>query len=164
MSVHRLSAEQFVARPRDEVFAFFSRPENLARITPADMGFALISDDRVMRTGLRLVYRVRPLLSLPTTWVSRIAHYDPPHAFVDVQLRGPYRRWAHTHTFESASVDGVPGTRVIDEVLYEIPFGPVGDLVHRLVVRPRLAAIFAYRQHAIASLLPGLAQHSAHAA
>ena len=161
MTVHRVSAEQFIPRPRDEVFAFFSRPENLARITPADMGFALTSADRVMRAGLRLVYRLRPLLSIPTTWVSEITHYDPPRAFVDVQVRGPYARWAHTHAFEPAALQGVPGTRVIDSVVYELPFGLLGDLVNRLVGRPRLAAIFAHRRRAIARLLPARRRNDA---
>lgn len=165
MTVHRLVAEQFVPRSREEVFEFFSRPENLARITPPGMAFELTSRDRAMRAGLRLVYRLRPLFSIPTTWVSEITHYDPPHAFVDVQVSGPYALWAHTHTFETARVGDVVGTRVTDSVMYELPFGPLGDLVNALVVRPRLAAIFAHRQRAIARLLPGhLAPEGAHAA
>ncbi len=154
MSVHHLSSEQTVARRRSEVFAFFSRPENLARITPVDMRFEMVSRDRAMRPGLRLAYRLRPLLGIPAAWVSRITRYDPPESFVDAQERGPYARWEHTHTFRDERVGAVMGTRITDAVAYELPFGPLGDLVNTLIVRRRLAAIFAYRRRAIERLLP----------
>lgn len=156
MSRHSLQSEQLVPRPRDEVFAFFSRPENLARITPPAMRFALRSADRTMRPGLRLRYRLRPFPLVPATWVSEITAYDPPDGFVDVQRAGPYARWEHTHRFADAEVGDRPGTRISDTVVYELPFGPLGDLVHALVVRRRLEAIFAHRRRAIATLLPAV--------
>ena len=45
MSQHTLHATQFIARPIDEVFDFFARPENLARITPSGMDFELLTTD-----------------------------------------------------------------------------------------------------------------------
>ena len=120
MTMHRLRASLEVDRPIDEVFAFFSRPENLGRITPPAMGFELRSGDLAMREGLEVEYRVRPLLGIPTTWRSLIAEYDPPHSFRDVQLRGPYRRWDHRHTFFAEG----ERTRIVDEVTYAAPVGP----------------------------------------
>ena len=145
MTTHRLSARQFIARPIDEVFAFFSRPENLARITPASMGFEFLTDDREMREGLEIRYRIRPLLGIPMTWTTRIGAFDPPHRFEDIQLGGPYRRWEHTHTFEA-----VPGGTIVgDEITYEVPLGPLGDLANRLVVRGELERIFRHRAETI---------------
>lgn len=152
MTVHRLVTEQTVARPRADVFDFFSRPENLARITPSNMRFAIVSTDRAMRHGLRIAYTLRPLPMIPTRWVSAITRYDPPDRFVDVQERGPYASWEHTHTF----ADDGAGTRIIDSVRYELPFGPLGDVLNAIVVRPRLAAIFAHRKRAIEALLPAV--------
>ena len=157
MSVHHLKSYQVVARSRAEVFAFFARPENLARITPPDMRFEMVSGDRAMRTGLRLAYRLRPLLGIPAAWISRIAHYRPPESFVDVQERGPYARWEHTHGFSDERVGDLMGTRITDEVAYELPLGPLGDLVNALIVRRRLGAIFAHRRRAIERLLPAVA-------
>jgi ligand-binding SRPBCC domain-containing protein len=37
MTTHRLVASQFVPRPLPEVFDFFSRAENLRRITPPNI-------------------------------------------------------------------------------------------------------------------------------
>jgi ligand-binding SRPBCC domain-containing protein len=146
-TLHRVQA---VAAPLDETFDFFSRPENLARITPPWLAFQLVSDDLEMREGLRIEYRVRPL-GFPQKWVSRITVYDPPHRFVDEQVEGPYGKWHHEHTFRA--VEG--GTEVTDTVTYALPFGPFGRLAHALLVRRQLAAIFDFRRRALADLLPG---------
>lgn len=145
MSTHRLTASQFIARPIEEVFDFFSRPENLGRITPASMGFEFLTDDREMRDGLVIRYRIRPLLGIPLTWTTKITGFEPPVRFQDLQLSGPYRRWEHTHTFEA-----VPGgTLVHDDIAYAVPFGPLGDLANRLVVRNELRRIFRHRADTI---------------
>ncbi len=148
MGTHHLHASQLVAQPIEEVFAFFSRPENLGRITPPGMGFDRLSDDMEMRAGLEIDYRIRPLLGIPMRWRTRIDSYDPPTSFSDVQLRGPYRRWEHRHTFRA-----VPGgTLIEDDLTYELPLGPLGAIAHRLVVRTQLLEIFRYRARTIASI------------
>jgi uncharacterized protein YbjT (DUF2867 family)/ligand-binding SRPBCC domain-containing protein len=151
MAIHRLSASQFVARPIEEVFAFFSRPQNLGRMTPPSMRFEFLSDDREMREGLEIRYRIRPLLGIPMTWTGLIAEFVAPTRFVDVQVRGPYRHWEHTHTFEA-----VPGGTVIrDDIRYSLPLGPPGDLVNRLIVRGELARIFHHRADTIRRVFAG---------
>jgi uncharacterized protein YbjT (DUF2867 family)/ligand-binding SRPBCC domain-containing protein len=145
MSTHVLLASQTIARPIDEVFRFFSEPRNLARITPASMGFEFRSDDFEMRDGLHIDYRLRPVLGVPVSWRTGITSYDPPHRFTDVQLKGPYRRWEHTHTFEAVE----EGTRIRDRIEYALPLGPIGDLAHRLVVRGELERIFRHRAQTI---------------
>jgi len=144
-----LRSSQILPAPREEVFAFFSEPRNLARITPAGLGFELRSDDVTMRAGLELEYRLRPLLGVPVTWRSRISAYDPPASFVDDQLDGPYRRWSHLHRF----TDLGEGTAIDDEVRFELPFGVLGGAAFRLLVRARLEGIFRHRARAVAAIL-----------
>jgi uncharacterized protein YbjT (DUF2867 family)/ligand-binding SRPBCC domain-containing protein len=148
VNIHVLSASQLVPRPIDEVFAFFAEPENLARLTPPGMRFEFLADDRRMRTGLVLDYRIRPLLGVPVRWQSVIDAYDAPRSFRDVQARGPYRAWRHVHEFEP--VEG--GTLVRDRVDYALPLGPLGEAVHRLAIRSQLAEIFRFRARAIESI------------
>ena len=140
--------------PIDEVFDFFSRPENLGRITPSSMGFEFLTDDREMRTGLVIRYRIRPLLGIPLTWTTRIDDYDPPFGFRDTQLSGPYSRWEHTHSFES--VEG--GTLVHDEIQYAVPLGPLGDVANALVVRSELRRIFRHRADTIRTVFAAAAE------
>ena len=140
-----LHRRQWVPRPLDDVFAFFARPENLAEITPSWLGFRLLTPGPlVMRRGLEIDYRIR-MLGWPIRWRSAITAYDPPHAFCDVQVRGPYRRWEHCHRFHA---DG-RGTLVEDVVRYEPPLGPFGVLLDVAFIRRQLAAIFDYRQRCI---------------
>jgi uncharacterized protein YbjT (DUF2867 family)/ligand-binding SRPBCC domain-containing protein len=145
MAHHRLIASQFVPRPVEDVFEFFSRPANLARITPPAMDLQLQGPVGEMATGLTIAYRLRPLLGIPVGWQTRIEAYDPPRGFRDVQLRGPYRRWEHRHTFEAV----VGGTVVRDEIDYEVPFGPLGDAINHVIVHDELSRVFAHRARAI---------------
>jgi ligand-binding SRPBCC domain-containing protein len=101
-----------------------------------------------MRPGTLIDYRIR-LLGLPMRWRTRIDEFDPPRRFVDVQLRGPYRMWHHTHEFHE--VEG--GTLMIDLVRYQMPLGPLGRLVHLLLVRRLLDQIFDYRRRTLAERL-----------
>src|SRR4029079_974373 len=111
------------------------------------MGFELDSTDTEMRNGLEVDYRIRPLFGLPLRWRSKITEYGPPHAFADLQLRGPYRSWEHRHSFVAEGDQ----TRVLDAVEYSLPLGPLGDIAHRVVVRAQLEDIFRYRAYAIRS-------------
>lgn len=149
MRIERLERVQVVSRPLREVFAFFSRAENLERITPPWLRFALLTPEPIeMRSGTTIEYRLR-LHGVPLRWVSLIELWDEEQRFVDRQLRGPYRLWRHQHEF--AEVDG--GTRVHDRVDYALPLGRVGRIAGTPIVRRDLARIFDYRQAAIAELL-----------
>lgn len=145
MPDHQLIRRQVLPLPLDQVFAFFAEPRNLARITPPWLGFRIVTPgELVMAPGLRIEYRVSPLL-VPQRWVSEITRYDPPHRFVDEQRVGPYRKWHHLHEFEA--VKG--GTAIRDTITYALPFGPLGRLAHRLFVRRQLERIFAYRARVV---------------
>lgn len=148
MRIYRLHAEQFVAKPLDEVFAFFERPENLARITPESLGFVIITPSPIeMKVGTLIDYTIR-VMGLRVRWTTLISGYDPPNSFVDEQLRGPYSLWHHTHTF--TAVKG--GTRIVDDVRYALPLGILGRAVHTLLVRRDLEKIFKHREKIIAHL------------
>jgi uncharacterized protein YbjT (DUF2867 family)/ligand-binding SRPBCC domain-containing protein len=145
MRAHRLHAEMLVDYPMDQVFAFFVKPENLGRVTPSSLDFELLSTDTQMREGLQIDYRVRPLLGIPLNWRSLIAEYDPPRGFRDIQLKGPYRRWDHRHSFVALG----NRTQVSDDVEYSLPLGPFGRLAHAAIVRGQLEEIFRHRARTI---------------
>ena len=149
--VHEFTREQQVPRSRDEVFAFFAEPGNLARLTPPWLGFHILTPAPVpMHAGALIDYQIR-LGPLPTRWRTMITAFEPPLRFVDEQLAGPYSFWHHTHEFVATG----GGTLIRDRVRYLLPFGPIGRLVQALVIRRQLEAIFAYRQRVIADLFPG---------
>jgi ligand-binding SRPBCC domain-containing protein len=150
LSVHILRREQRLPGAPEDVFPFFADALNLEAITPPWLGFRVTTPQPIdMRAGTLLEYRLR-LRGVPLRWRTRIAVWDPPRRFVDVQVAGPYRLWHHTHDFEA---DGAGGTVMRDTVRYGLPLGPLGALAHRLVVRRDLAAIFAFRQRAVLASL-----------
>lgn len=147
--VHVLSSRQWIPAPLEECFAFFSDAANLEALTPPFLSFKILTPPPIeMRVGALIDYRIR-LMGVPMPWRTRIDEWQPGRGFVDTQLRGPYARWVHRHTFTPA--DG--GTWVKDEVEYALPFAPLSAPAHALFVRPQLRAIFAYRRQAIARLL-----------
>lgn len=144
-----LERTQVVPIPIDEAFAFFADARNLERITPPWLRFAIREPRPGELAAGALLHYSLVLHRFPVRWTTAIRTWEPPHAFVDVQLRGPYRLWEHTHTFEP--VEG--GTLIRDRVEYALPYGPLGALAHVAFVRRDLRRIFDYRRDAIAALL-----------
>lgn len=147
-NVRRFTSEQIVDAPIDDVFAFFSEARNLEAITPELLRFTITKAPALMQRGAQIEYKLR-LRGLNAGWKTMIARWDPPHAFVDVQLHGPYAFWQHTHTFTPLG-DRV---RINDEVLYALPLAPFSRLAEPLVRRD-VSEIFSYRRAAIQERYP----------
>jgi ligand-binding SRPBCC domain-containing protein len=137
--------------PRAEVFAFFAEARNLEAITPGFLRFQLLPPvPQAIEAGSRIDYKLS-LFGLPFRWRTRIAAWEPPYRFVDVQERGPYAQWIHTHTFEEVEA----GTLVSDRVEYRLPLGALGEIAHPVMVGRTLARIFDHRRDRVAALLGG---------
>ncbi|HVN69308.1 MAG TPA: TIGR01777 family oxidoreductase [Candidatus Binatia bacterium] len=137
------ASQQFVPLPVEEIFAFFSDARNLEAITPSSLHFTIKSGAAAIQEGSVIEYDLR-LHGVPLSWKTLIAKWNPPHGFVDVQLRGPYALWEHEHTFME-----IPGGTVIaDDVTYALPFAPFSAIALPLV-RHDVEAIFAYRREEI---------------
>ncbi len=142
--------EQQIDLPIAEVFDFFSRAENLQRITPPLLDFKIVTPLPIeMKTGTLIDYRLK-VRGLPMRWRTLIADWQPPHRFVDTQLKGPYSLWHHTHEFEALSPNS---TMIRDTVRYRLPFGPLGLLVHKLIVENDIRQIFDFRLKEVPRLL-----------
>ena len=146
MRVFELHDEIFVPRPRDEVFAFFADAGNLGALTPPWLGFRITTPMPIdMCPGALIDYRLR-LHGVPIRWTTVISVWDPPHRFVDAQLKGPYSLWRHEHVFTEQQ----GGTLITDRVEYA-HLG--GRLVNGFFVKPDLDKIFAYRREQTLRLL-----------
>lgn len=150
MKIYKLERKQNIPISLSEAWDFFSRPENLSKITPAKMGFKILSDvkDIEMHEGMIIHYIVKPLFGIPLKWETEIKNVKDKEYFMDTQNRGPYKLWQHTHIFKE-----IPnGVEMTDIVEYALPFGILGQLMNSLVVSNQLKNIFDYRVNAVIEL------------
>ena len=138
MRVHEFQTELWLPVSPAHLFSFFGDAANLDAITPPWLHFRMETQKAiVIREGTLIDYRLR-IHGLPLRWRTRIAAWQPPHRFVDEQIRGPYRQWIHEHTFEQQG----GGTLARDNVQYALP---LDSLLHRWFVRPDIENIFKFR-------------------
>ena len=134
--------------PVEEAFAFFSDARNLELITPPWLRFRTVEAPDELGLSARLRYRLT-LYGIPISWRTEIVEWHPPRGFTDVQRRGPFLLWEHSHRL--APVDG--GTEIYDHIRYRLFFGPLGGLVRQLLVRRWVEGIFDYRAANVGGLI-----------
>ena len=147
MRIHEFQSELWLPLPPEELFPFFANAANLDALTPPWLNFQIVTPPPiVMGEGMLIDYRLR-VRGVPLRWRTRVNVWQPPHRFVDEQIRGPYRQWLHEHTFEPR--DG--GTLTRDRVRYAVP---LDFLVHRWLVRPDVEKIFEFRTQKLRKRFP----------
>ena len=141
--VYSLKTVQHLPITLEQAWDFFSSPANLKEITPANLGFNIVSQHHgeKMYAGQIIEYTVKPVLGLPLYWMTEITHVEDKKYFVDEQRFGPYSMWHHQHHFK-ATANGVEMT---DIVHYKLPFWFLGDIANMLFVNQQLKTIFDYR-------------------
>ena len=148
MRVRTLSVEQWLPRPIDAVFAFFSDAHNLDVLTPPWLHFRILTPRPIpMGQGTLIDYRLR-WRGLPLAWRTEISVWQAPGRFVDRQVLGPYKQWVHEHMFEPQ--DG--GTLMRDRIDYALPGWLFEPLLARLIVARDVERIFAYRRRRMQEL------------
>lgn len=145
---YTLAFTQQVTRPLAEVFNFFSRAENLEELTPPWLNFKILkAEPQPVQQGTVIHYSLR-FHGIPLRWTSEIVEWEPPHCFVDLQLRGPYKLWRHEHRFEAR--DG--GTLISDTINLSLPFGFLGQIAYKVKVQSDVQEIFTFRKEKIRAL------------
>tara|TARA_B100000700_G_scaffold67699_1_gene74883 strand:+ start:1348 stop:1857 length:510 start_codon:yes stop_codon:yes gene_type:complete len=148
MRNYSLKTSQSFELDQNEVFDFFSKPENLERITPPNLKFKIITQSPIkMGKGQLIDYKIK-ISYIPMKWRTLISDYNPPHSFIDSQVKGPYSTWIHSHDFRYE--DGT--TIVTDTVVYRPPFYFIGDIANKIYIRTMLNKIFNYRFNKIAEI------------
>ncbi|PIF46661.1 ligand-binding SRPBCC domain-containing protein [Chryseobacterium sp. 52] len=141
--VHRLFREQQLNCDLQTAWKFFSSANNLAKITPEDMKFVVLTktgDDEIYE-GMIIDYHVSPLLGIKLDWTTEITQVSFQKSFTDFQKKGPYQLWNHFHEF----IVNDHGVLIRDTVDYEMPLGFLGETAHRFFVKKKVEGIFEYR-------------------
>lgn len=147
MAFYQFHREQRIDVPLDYIWDFISSPKNLKKITPDYMGFDITSANlpEKMYEGMIISYKVSPVLGIKTDWVSEITHIRAKEFFIDEQRIGPYKLWHHQHILNPAQ----NGVLMTDIVTYQPPFGVLGAVANKMVIRKKLNEIFEYRKMAL---------------
>ena len=144
MSMFQYKTQQFLPISVDEAWNFFSSPKNLATITPPELDFKILSTfNNEIYEGMKIDYMVKPLFKIPMYWQTEIFKVNKGKYFTDRQLKGPYKKWEHTHTFKPVN----NGVLMEDIINYQLPLGFIGNLAHTLLVRKKIENIFTYRKN-----------------
>jgi len=144
MRLFTMETEQWFPQTPETLFPFFADAANLELLTQPWLHFRIVSHPVEMCEGAQITYTLR-LHGIPMQWQSEITAWEPPFRFVDTQIRGPYRVWAHEHSLEFC--DG--GTVMRDHVQYGV-IG--GSLIQKFLVAPDLSKIFNFRRGRLASI------------
>ena len=149
MKIYTLQSIQNLPISLEEAWEFISNPKNLKIITPDYMGFKTLSgDERTMYPGQIIQYIVTPVMGIPMKWITEITHVQDKKYFVDEQRFGPYSLWHHKHFLKE-----IPGGVEMEDIVdYKVPMGILGQLVHPLLVAPKLKEIFDFRRKKLIEL------------
>jgi ligand-binding SRPBCC domain-containing protein len=144
--VYELKTSQLIQAPLHEVWDFFSKPENLEKITPEKMSFTVDSDvSNEMKEGDIISYKIKIFPFIKSNWVTEIKSVSTLQFFIDEQRVGPYKVWHHRHTFTTTD----KGTLMTDEIHFNPPFKLFSNLLVKYSIQPRLVEIFNYRMNII---------------
>lgn len=140
-----LESEQFLPLKRDQIFEFFSEAKNLELLTPDTLSFQIkkVSTPQIEK-GTLIDYKLH-VHGIPMGWRTLIDEWSPNSKFVDLQLKGPYKLWRHTHEF----LDFAGGTLMRDRVQFRLPAGYLGWLFAGFYVKSDVKKIFDYRRKVI---------------
>lgn len=140
---HKFRVDASVA----DVARFHSQSGSMGAITPPPVIAKIHRAPQTLTEGDEMEFTLW-LAFLPIRWLARIENVSPA-GFTDRQLRGPFKKWVHRHTFVAA---GPAATEVVDEIECSlrphILWGPVG-----LGMRLTLPLLFAYRSWKTRQLL-----------
>lgn len=132
-SLYPVSAEELYKwHARNGAFERLSPPWDHVRTAHAEGG---IEDG-----ALRIMKLKKGPLSL--TWEAHHKDHIPGRQFVDVQVKGPFKSWVHTHRFEEAPDEQ---SRLVDSIEYKLPLGPLGAFFGSSSAEKTLQRMFAFR-------------------
>jgi len=137
---HHYTVTLEIARPLPDMFAFFTRPRNLAQFTPPDYNLELVTGPEVLAKGERIVWQGRRW-GVSQKIIQEVATFDVEKLIIVEQKQGPFKRWVQAHHFEVSE----SGTRIVEKIDYDPPGGLLGFLVTANSIRKELDIVTAYR-------------------
>lgn len=134
-----------IAAPATAVFDWHEQPESFRKLIPPWASVEVLRRDESIRDGAltELQMKIGPYRG---TWLLEHRDYQQGKQFSDVQVRGPFSFWKHTHRVEPAGDDEC---YLEDHIEYKLPAGPLGKLIGNYFIRDKLQQLFDFRHQVI---------------
>lgn len=116
MAEHRFTAASLFPCSAEELYRWHSRPGALERLVPPWEATQVADREGGIEPGGRVVLAMRAG-PFPYRWHARHVEDIPGILFRDIQERGPFARWSHTHRF----TDTPNGALLEDQIDYALP-------------------------------------------
>lgn len=134
--------------PAETLFDWHARPGAFERLRPPWLNIEIEKFEGI-RDGQQASFRLG-LGPLRLRWVAEHRDYEEGRQFKDVQVKGPFQRWEHTHRMEP---EGSEASVLHDHITYELPLDGLGSYPASWV-EGTLKRQFAYRHRIVQQDLP----------
>jgi ligand-binding SRPBCC domain-containing protein len=135
----------FIAAPVERVFDL-CRSINLHKISTMETNekaiegvtSGLINLNETVTWQAKHLFKTRKM-------TSKITAMDSPNSFTDEMIKGDFKSFYHEHHFKSAN----NGTIMIDKLIFETPYGLIGNLVNKFYLESYLKKLLEKRNAVI---------------
>lgn len=129
----------FIAAPPETCFDLVLNVD-VQRVLGNGMEAVAGTTSGTLRRGDLVTWRARHF-GLVWRMTSKIVEVERPDCFYDEMQDGPFAFWRHRHEFLRAP----DGTRMIDDVHFGAPLGPVGWITERVVLDAYMRRLLTQR-------------------
>ncbi|MCK5684604.1 TIGR01777 family oxidoreductase [bacterium] len=127
--------------PVTKLFSWHAREGAISRLTPPWTPMKMISRNKDgIQKGVIVKFKLW-LFKIPMTWESEHVEYNENVLFKDKQIKGPFKKWEHTHKFKP---DGKDSSIMEDEIEFELPLGILSRPFYRIILK-EFEKLFSYR-------------------
>ncbi|KPA16597.1 nucleoside-diphosphate sugar epimerase [Candidatus Magnetomorum sp. HK-1] len=141
MKIHHFIKKSHLSVPVEKAFYWHEQPGAIQRLTPPWEKIRVIKRTGGIQEGGKATFKVKtgPLW---IEWKARHIAYEKNKMFRDIQRKGPFLFWEHTHNFEP---DGQHACYLEDHIRFRLPLSPISDALALNSVKERLNQMFTYR-------------------
>jgi len=147
MSSGTFQKRTLMAASAAKLFEWHARSGAIERLSPPWDPLQVLSSRGGIQTGAEVLLRMKAG-PVSFRWQARHTDFEMGKLFRDVQTRGPFAAWEHTHRFEP---EGPTRCWLQDTVVYRLPLHAFSGVLFNRFIERKLRRIFTYRHAVTAS-------------
>lgn len=131
----------------ETVFDYHTRKGALERLIPPWSGLHVVSQKGgIIDDGIS-VFRIN-FGPINFKWISKHFGYVHNRQFRDKMIKGPFKKWIHTHSFISQDTNK---SVIEDKIQYTPKFGKIGSSIIQKRIQNYLEQVFLYRSRILSN-------------